>query len=166
MCNQLFLFTLICIVKSNFTVSVRLNRQFAAECLMAQLLKPAPGGLSRTDMRLNLLNVQLNILKSQKVFSYQTQFAFALSYSVLLLKTTLHSKTISLCRQEIRFYKIFSFSSKQQLKQYRHEVGHKCRRHAFGSQTGNIFSPLNKAYINVPKIIFPLKLKKINLLQK
>lgn len=35
MCNQLFLFTLICIVKSNFTVSVRLNRQFAAECLMA-----------------------------------------------------------------------------------------------------------------------------------
>lgn len=70
MCNQLFLFTLICIVKSNFTVSVRLNRQFAAHCLMAQLLKPAPRVLSRPDMRLNLLNVQLNILKSQKVFSY------------------------------------------------------------------------------------------------
>ena len=35
MCNQLFLFTFICIVKSNFTVLVRLNRQFAAECLMA-----------------------------------------------------------------------------------------------------------------------------------
>lgn len=70
MCNQLFLFTLICIVKSNFTVSVRLNRQFAAECLMAYLLKPAPGGLSRTDKGLNFLNVQLNILKSQKVFSY------------------------------------------------------------------------------------------------
>lgn len=37
---------------------------------MAQLLKPAPRVLSRPDMRLNLLNVQLNILKSQKVFSY------------------------------------------------------------------------------------------------